>query len=66
MALALAAAMAYYTLTIPDPMGMRAREHAPVVRILARDGALRASAAGGGVCADRPPAAAPHRCGDRH
>jgi penicillin-binding protein 1A len=37
--LALAGALAYYTAVLPNPMAMRHKEHAPAVRILARDGA---------------------------
>src|SRR6185436_19429742 len=36
---ALLMALAYYTVTLPDPMAMRQRERAPVALILARDGA---------------------------
>lgn len=49
VALALAAAMAYYTLTIPDPMAMRVKERAPVVRVLARDGAVLSERGGDGA-----------------
>jgi penicillin-binding protein 1A len=35
---AVIAALAYYTTTLPDPMAMRQRERAPLVRVLARDG----------------------------
>ena len=36
----LAGAFVYYTATIPNPMALRQRQNAPVVRILDRDGAL--------------------------
>src|SRR5438105_15669022 len=36
----LAGAFVYYTATIPNPMALRQKENAPVVRILARDGSL--------------------------
>ena len=49
VALALAAAMTYYTLTIPDPMAMRAKARAPVVRVLARDGAVLSERGGEGA-----------------
>jgi penicillin-binding protein 1A len=49
LVLALVAAMAYYTLTIPDPMAMRAKERAPVVRVLARDGSLLSERGGDGA-----------------
>ncbi len=39
-ALALAGLFIYYTTIIPNPMILRAKERAPVVRILARDGTL--------------------------
>ena len=35
-----AAAFVYYTARIPDPMALRLKEQAPVVRVLARDGSL--------------------------
>jgi penicillin-binding protein 1A len=35
-----AVAFVYYTARIPDPMALRLKEQAPVVRILARDGSL--------------------------
>src|SRR5262245_9023175 len=38
--LILAATLAYYTLRIPDPMALRLKTQAPVVRVLARDGSL--------------------------
>ena len=38
--LLLAGAFVYYTATIPNPMAMRQKQSAPVVRILARDGSL--------------------------
>jgi len=40
LALTVAVAMAYYTVSIPDPMVLRHKESAPSVRILARDGSL--------------------------
>ena len=49
LALAVAAFMAYYTLTIPDPMAMRLKERAPVVRVLARDGSLLSERGGDGA-----------------
>jgi penicillin-binding protein 1A len=49
VALALAAAMTYYTLTIPDPMAIRAKARAPVVRVLARDGAVLSERGGEGA-----------------
>jgi len=45
-ALAIAAALVYYTVQIPNPMALRHRESAPVVRILARDGKLLAERGG--------------------
>jgi penicillin-binding protein 1A len=44
--LAMAGAFVYYTATIPDPAAMRHKQRAPVVRILARDGALLAERGG--------------------
>jgi penicillin-binding protein 1A len=44
--LALAGAFVYYTATIPDPMALRQKQSAPVVRILARDGSLLAERGG--------------------
>ena len=38
--LLLAGAFVYYTATIPNPMALRQKQSAPVVRILARDGSL--------------------------
>ncbi len=38
--LLLGGAFVYYTATIPNPMAMRQKQSAPVVRILARDGSL--------------------------
>jgi penicillin-binding protein 1A len=49
LALALAAAMAYYTFTIPDPMAIRAKERAPIVRVLGRDGAVLSERGGEGA-----------------
>ncbi|MDX2202978.1 MAG: PBP1A family penicillin-binding protein [Hyphomicrobiaceae bacterium] len=40
LAIALTACFVYYTTIIPNPMVLRAKERAPVVRILARDGTL--------------------------
>jgi penicillin-binding protein 1A len=34
--------MVYYTIAFPNPMSMRGKETAPVIRIVARDGALLA------------------------
>jgi penicillin-binding protein 1A len=42
-----AATLAYYTVRIPDPMALRLKEHAPVVRVLARDGSLLSERGGG-------------------
>jgi penicillin-binding protein 1A len=42
-----AAAFVYYTVRIPDPMALRVREHAPAVRVLARDGSLLSELGGG-------------------
>ena len=49
LALAVAAAMAYYTVSIPDPMALRHKERAPVVRLLARDGSLLSERGGDGA-----------------
>src|SRR5262245_47622878 len=49
LALAVAAAMAYYTVRIPDPMALRHKERAPVVRLLARDGSLLSERGGDGA-----------------
>jgi penicillin-binding protein 1A len=38
----LAVMLAYYSLTLPNPMNLRQKERAPVIRILARDGAVLA------------------------
>lgn len=38
----LAFLMVYYTVSFPHPLAMRAKERAPVIRILARDGAVLA------------------------
>ena len=43
---ALAAAFVYFTATIPDPLVLRHKENAPLVRILARDGSLLAERGG--------------------
>src|SRR6185369_2500321 len=42
-----AVTLAYYTVRIPDPMALRLKEHAPIVRVLARDGALLSERGGG-------------------
>jgi penicillin-binding protein 1A len=42
-----AAAFVYYTVRIPDPMALRLKEHAPVVRVLAQDGSLLSERGGG-------------------
>jgi penicillin-binding protein 1A len=39
--------LAYYTVRIPDPMALRLKEHAPAVRVLARDGSLLSERGGG-------------------
>ncbi len=49
LALAVAAFMAYYTVSIPDPMALRHKERAPVVRVLARDGSLLSERGGDGA-----------------
>ena len=41
-ALALGAAFSYYSSTIPDPLALRHKDGAPVVRVLARDGSVLA------------------------
>lgn len=38
----LAGLMVYYTITFPNPLAMRTKERAPVIRILARDGSVLA------------------------
>jgi penicillin-binding protein 1A len=45
-AIAIAGAFVYFTTTIPDPMVLRHKANAPVVRILARDGSLLAERGG--------------------
>jgi penicillin-binding protein 1A len=45
-ALGMAGAFAYFTATIPDPLVLRHKENAPVVRVLARDGSLLAERGG--------------------
>ncbi len=45
-AFAMGAAFVYYTTTIPDPMVLRHKANAPVVRILARDGSVLAERGG--------------------
>ena len=42
LALALGAAFSYYSTAIPDPLALRQKDKAPVVRILARDGSVLA------------------------
>ena len=65
--LVVAATLAYYTVRIPDPMALRLKEHAPVVRVLARDGSLLERARRRRrLRADRSPAAPSHRRGGRH
>jgi penicillin-binding protein 1A len=49
LGLAVAAALAYFTLSLPDPMGLRLKERAPVVRVLARDGSLLSERGGDGA-----------------
>jgi penicillin-binding protein 1A len=49
LALVVVAAMAYYTVRIPDPMALRHKERAPVVRLLARDGSLLSERGGDGA-----------------
>jgi penicillin-binding protein 1A len=41
------ATLAYYTVRIPDPMALRLKGQAPVVRVLARDGSLLSERGGG-------------------
>ena len=41
--------MAYYTVSIPDPMALRQKDRAPVVRVLARDGSLLSERGGDGA-----------------
>ncbi len=41
-ALFVGAMLVYYTLTFPNPLAMRNKERAPVIRILARDGSMLA------------------------
>ena len=45
--LIIAATLAYYTLRIPDPMALRLKDQAPVVRVLAADGSLLSERGGG-------------------
>jgi penicillin-binding protein 1A len=45
--LIIAATLAYYTLRIPDPMALRLKGQAPVVRVLAADGSLLSERGGG-------------------
>jgi len=42
-----AATLVYYTVRIPDPMALRLKGQAPVVRVLARDGSLLSERGGG-------------------
>jgi penicillin-binding protein 1A len=49
LALAVAVVMAYYTARIPDPMALRHKERAPIVRLLARDGSLLSERGGDGA-----------------
>ncbi len=44
--------MIFYTVTFPHPLAMRTKEHAPVIRILARDGSVLAER---GAAADYMP-----------
>jgi len=44
--LAVAGAFVYHTATIPDPMALRHKERAPLVRLLARDGSVLAERGG--------------------
>jgi penicillin-binding protein 1A len=44
--LAVAGAFVYFTATIPDPMVLRHKERAPLVRLLARDGSVLAERGG--------------------
>jgi|CXWK01.1.fsa_nt_gi penicillin-binding protein 1A len=46
LAMSFAVMMVYYTVTFPHPLSMRAKERAPIVRILARDGAVLAERGG--------------------
>jgi penicillin-binding protein 1A len=45
--LIIAATLAYYTLRIPDPMALRLKDQAPLVRVLAADGSLLSERGGG-------------------
>src|SRR5215467_11955964 len=45
--LIVAATLVYYTLRIPDPMALRLKDQAPVVRVLAGDGSLLSERGGG-------------------
>ena len=47
LALLTVVTLAYYTVRIPDPMSLRLKEQAPVVRVLARDGSLLSERGGG-------------------
>ncbi|MBO0740020.1 MAG: PBP1A family penicillin-binding protein [Hyphomicrobiaceae bacterium] len=45
--LIIAATLIYYTLSIPDPMALRLKDQAPLVRVLAADGSLLSERGGG-------------------
>jgi penicillin-binding protein 1A len=47
LSLFIAVAFAYYSTAFPDPMTLRLKEHAPAVRVLARDGSLLGERGGG-------------------
>lgn len=47
VAAALVTMMVYYTIAFPHPLAIRSKEHAPVVRILARDGSVLAERGAG-------------------
>src|SRR5262245_39065449 len=46
--LVIAGAFAHYTAAIPDPLALRQKDKAPVVRILARDGSVLGDRGGAG------------------
>lgn len=46
LAASFAVMMVYYTATFPHPLSMRAKERAPIVRVLARDGSVLAERGG--------------------
>src|SRR5262245_31880501 len=48
LALLLGCAFAYFSAAIPDPIQLRRKESAPVVRVLARDGSLLGGRGGDG------------------